>query len=49
MRHHQCPDIAINAALPLSPKQLQCFALPFFCGNGAGGGNYFEKQGVYYF
>jgi hypothetical protein len=48
-----CPcqrlDIAINAALLRPPKQLCCFALPLMCGNGAGGANYLEKQGVYFF
>jgi hypothetical protein len=49
MCRRQHLDIAINAALPPPPKQLCCFALPFLCGNGAGGANYLEKQGVYFF
>jgi hypothetical protein len=51
MRRRQRLDIAIYAALPLPPKQLRCFALPFFCvGMGQGGeANYLEKQGVYFF
>ena len=49
MRRRQRLDIAIDAALPPPPKQPRCFALPFLCGNGAGGANYLEKQGVYFF
>ncbi len=54
---HQCPrmchrqlDITINTALPPPPKQLCCFALPFFLWEWGRGGKLFgEKQGVYFF
>ena len=49
MCHRQHLDIAINAALPPPPKQLCCFALPFFVWEWGRGANYLEKQGVYFF
>jgi hypothetical protein len=43
MRRRQRLDIAINAALPLLPKQLHCFALPFFVWEWGRGGKLFGK------
>ncbi len=49
MCRRQCLDIAIDAALLPPPKQLCCFALPFFVWEWGRGANYLEKQGVYFF
>jgi hypothetical protein len=49
MPRHQRLDITINAALPPPPKQLRCFAMPFFVWEWGRGGKYLEKQGVYFF
>jgi hypothetical protein len=50
MSRRQSLDIAIDAALPLPPKQLRCFALPFFCvGMGQGGEIIWKSEGLYFF
>ncbi len=50
MCRRQHLDIAIYATLPLPPKQLCCFVLPFFVWEWGRGGKLFgEKQGVYFF
>jgi hypothetical protein len=43
MRRCRRPDIAINAALRPPPKQLRCFALPFFVWEWGRGGKLFGK------
>jgi hypothetical protein len=49
MCRHQRLDIAINAALLLTPKQLCCFTLPFFVWEWGRGGKLFGKaRGVFY-
>jgi hypothetical protein len=49
MCRRQRLDIAINAALPLPPKQLRCFALPFFVWEWGRGGKLFGKARVVFF
>ncbi len=42
-------DIAIDVALPPPPKQLRCFALPFFVWKWGRGGKLFGKaRGVFF-
>jgi hypothetical protein len=49
MRRRCRLGIAIDAALPLPPKQLRCFALPFFVWEWGRGGKLFGKgRGVFF-
>jgi hypothetical protein len=49
MRCRQHLDIAINAALLPPPKQLHCFALPFFVWEWGRGGKLFGKARSVFF
>jgi hypothetical protein len=50
MRCRQRLDIAINATLLPPPKQLHCFALPFFVWEWGRGVKLFGKaKGVFFF